>query len=113
MRRALEFTFHEAERRHAAPLAYAAGHDHSLQVFESPRGARYTLVSGMGSRSSAVGSNARTLFAHSNPLRPGFMEIDLLTNGAARLAVWEHDGEHANGVEVFSMTLAERGPGRR
>jgi hypothetical protein len=113
MRRSLKFTFGDAQKKGVAPLVYAAGHDHSLQVFDgSPHHTRYTLVSGMGSRSSDVGSNRRTLFAHSNPLEPGFMEIDFLRDGSARLAVWEHDGKHAEGVEVFSLLLAD-GPPRR
>src|SRR5690606_32767865 len=111
MRRSLQFTFGDAAEKGVAPLVYAAGHDHSLQVFDGGRThARYTLVSGMGSRSSDVGSNRRTLFAHSNPFAPGFMEIDFLKTGGARLAVWEHDGTHAEGVEVFSMMLADGPP---
>ncbi len=111
MRRMLEHAFDDAARRKAAPLVYAAGHDHSLQVFEARKGPRYTLVSGMGSRASAVGSNARTLFAHSNPFNPGFMEIDFLTDGSARLAVIEHDADKGpDGVEVFSKVLATRPP---
>jgi hypothetical protein len=105
MRRMLEKALDEAARRRAAPLAFAAGHDHDLQIFEARRGARLTLVSGMGSRASAVGSNARTLFAHSNPLHPGFMEVDFLADGGARLAVVEHDRDAPDGVEVFSMAF--------
>ena len=111
MRRSLQFTFGDAEKKGVAPLVYAAGHDHSLQVFDGePHHTRFTLVSGMGSRSSDVGSNRRTLFAHSTPFEPGFMEIDFLGDGSARLAVWEHDGKHAEGVEVFSLTLATGPP---
>jgi hypothetical protein len=64
----------------------------------------------MGSRVSAVGSNRRTIFAHSNPLQPGFMEIDFMRDGSARLAVWETDDERPEGVEVFSMLLADGKP---
>jgi hypothetical protein len=106
MRRMLEHTFKEAASSHAAPLVFAAGHDHNLQVFEGRNGPRYTLVSGMGSRASAVGSNSRTLFAHSAPFHMGFMEIEFLTDGRARLGVWESDRDKPNGVEVFSMPLA-------
>jgi hypothetical protein len=110
MRRALERTFREAGERQAAPLIYAAGHDHSLQLFEGRNGPRYTLVSGMGSRASDVGHNRRTLFAHSNPLHGGFMEIDFLTDGSARLAVWEVHGDHPDGLEVFATMVAKGGP---
>jgi hypothetical protein len=110
MRRSLERAFSAASREKAEPLVYAAGHDHNLQLFEGRNGPRFTLVSGMGSRVSAVGSNRRTIFAHSNPLQPGFMEIDFMTDGSARLAVWETDAERPEGVEVFSMLLADGKP---
>ena len=110
MRRSLERTFLAAQREEAEPLVYAAGHDHNLQLFQGRNGPRFTLVSGMGSRASAVGSNARTIFAHSNPFQPGFMEIDFLRDGSARLAVWETDDERPDGVEVFSMLLAKGKP---
>ena len=112
MRRALEHTFKEAAQHDAAPLVYAAGHDHNLQVFEGRNGPRYTLVSGMGTRAAAVGSNGRTLFAHSNPFQPGFMEIDLLRDGSARLAVIEHDADRPDGAETYSMLLAGPTPRR-
>jgi hypothetical protein len=107
MRVMLEHTFKEAARHHAEPLVYAAGHDHNLQVFEGRNGPRYSLVSGMGSRAAAVGSNRRTLFAHSAPFHMGFMEIEFLTDGRARLGVWESDRDKPNGVEVFAMPLVD------
>lgn len=111
MRNAIGFSLLEAQRRGATPLAYAAGHDHSLQVFEASQGARYLLVSGLGSRSRAsdVGSNRRTLFAHSNSAHPGFMEIDFLTDGSVRLAVLEWTDGDPDGAEVFSSYLAKPG----
>ena len=108
MRRMLEHALKEAASRKAAPLVFAAGHDHSLQIFEGRNGPRFTLVSGMGSRASEVGSNRRTLFAHTSPFHMGFMEIEFLTDGSARLGVWESDTKKPDGEEVFSMPLAER-----
>ncbi|NNL86196.1 MAG: hypothetical protein HKP27_11110, partial [Myxococcales bacterium] len=35
------------------PILYAAGHEHSLQLFREPLGPRYSLVSGLGSRAKA------------------------------------------------------------
>jgi hypothetical protein len=104
----------EAGRRHAAPLAYAAGHDHDLQVFESIVGPPYLLVSGLGSSSqaSAVGSNRRTLFAHSNTAHPGFIQIDFLDDGRVRMAVIEYTGPDSPPTEVYSTFLKpDRGPG--
>lgn len=107
MRNAVGFSLLEAEKSGAAPLVYAAGHDHSLQVFEGRKGARYLLVSGLGSHTHAseVGSNERTLFAHSNPAHAGFMQIDFLDDGRVRLAVIECDGDAPEGAEVYSREL--------
>jgi len=108
MRNALTVSFREAGRQGAAPLAYAAGHDHSLQVFKASHGTRAVLVSGMGSqaRASDVGSNDRTLFAHSNSAHAGFMEVDFLSDGRVRLGVIELADDHVEGAEVFSKYLA-------
>ena len=59
------------------PLAYAAGHEHSLQVFEGDPIASLLLVSGLGSqvKGTPVGDESRTLFAQS---KPGFMVLDVL-----------------------------------
>ena len=95
----------EAADRDAAPLAYAAGHDHGLQVFRSDIGPPFVLVSGFGSRgrASEVGSDSRTLFAHANADHPGFMQIDFLRDGSARLAVIEYAGDDLPPVEVYSI----------
>ena len=107
MRASLVAPMKEAARDNAAPLVFAAGHDHSLQVFESNEGPRFTLVSGLGSsvKASAVGSNRRTLFAHSSPLNPGFVQIDFARNGEVRLAVVEKTIAHEFGEEVYSRYL--------
>jgi hypothetical protein len=100
----------EAERQDAPTLVYAAGHDHSLQVFRTARGPRYTLVSGLGakSRTSEVGSTHNTLYAHANELHTGFMQVDFLRGGDVRLSVMESEGGKDDpGEEMFSMMLAE------
>lgn len=117
MRAAVLQPMMEAQKLQAAPLVYAAGHDHSLQVFRSARGPRVTLVSGLGSsaKASDVGRSRDTLFAHANPFRPGFMKIDFLRNGRVRLAIVQRTGDQAAGEEVFSMFVTgekERRPGR-
>ena len=114
LRTVLRRTMAESEKNGGPVLAYAAGHDHSLQVFRTPVGPRYTLVSGLGSasRASEVGATHNTLFAHSNALHAGFMQLDFLRNGDVRLSVIEADGTadgttEAAGGEVFSMMIAE------
>jgi hypothetical protein len=97
----------EAGERDAAPLAYVAGHDHSLQVFRSNVGPRYLMVSGLGSsvESSVVSDNSRTLFAHSNSNHPGFMQMDFLDDGRVRLAVIEYAGKDLPPYEMYSTFL--------
>ncbi len=79
------------------PLAYAAGHEHSLQVFEGDSVASLLLVSGLGSgvKGTPVGDDERTLFAQS---RPGFMVLDVMAEevllrvfvaGAEEAAYWK------------------------
>ena len=114
LRAILRTAMDDAERRGAPALVYAAGHDHSLQVFRTHPGPHYAVVSGFGaaSRASAVGAANNTLFAHANPLHPGFMQLDFLRSGAVRLSVIEVrdtqtiDGtEIVGGDEVFSFVL--------
>jgi hypothetical protein len=110
LRTALRKAMVEAEKRGAPALAYAAGHDHSLQVFKTPKGPRYTLVSGLGSssRASEVGATHNTLFAHANPQNPGFMQADFLKNGHVKLTVIEVDGTpEAGALEMFSMWMVD------
>ncbi|HYB98839.1 MAG TPA: hypothetical protein VEC57_06845 [Candidatus Limnocylindrales bacterium] len=114
LRAYLRLAMAEAEKKGAPALVYAAGHDHSLQVFRTHPGPHYALVSGLGARSraSAVGAANHTLFAHSSPDSPGFMQLDFLKDGTVRLSVIEVTGheitegtETVTGDEVFSMVL--------
>jgi hypothetical protein len=109
MRRAIAAAMAEAATTGAAPLLYAAGHDHSLQIFRGDHGVRYTLVSGFGSKvkSSEVRHDGGTLFAHADPAHPGFMQLDLLRNGRARLSVIEWAAETPKGIEVYSIALEQ------
>lgn len=109
MRAAILAPMIEASNAGFGPLLYAAGHDHSLQVFEGERGPRFTVVSGLGSslKASAVGRSRRTLFAHSSPLHPGFVMVDFYRDGTVRLSVIERTGDAPEGEEVFSKLLRE------
>lgn len=80
------------------PLAFAGGHEHSLQVL-SGQVVRFNIVSGSGfyGHSEPVGWKNETLFAAS---RDGFVVVDFLTDGRIRLAV-----VGVGGGEVFSMWL--------
>ena len=60
------------------PLVFAAGHDHSLQLFEADEVARMHIVSGAGStgKVSRVTDVAGTIFAHAVP---GFVVLDFVS----------------------------------
>jgi hypothetical protein len=111
MRSRLLETMSDAAADGAAPLVYAAGHEHGLQVFRSPTGPRYLVVSGLGSHRKAlpVGRDRDSLFAHSNADAPGFAKVDFLRDGRVRLAIVEATAGAPDGVEVWA-NLLETGP---
>ncbi len=86
----------------AAPLVYAAGHEHNLQVIKQ-KGAEYLLVSGTGfyGHASRTASSESTLFAR---VASGFMRLDVSPTGEVRLAVVVVDAS-GNAQEAFSKML--------
>jgi hypothetical protein len=80
MRRVLNWVFTRRK-----PLIYAAGHEHSLQVFRG-RTAQTLLVTGTGvaGHVSHVHTLPNTRFAVA---RGGFMRLDVLRDGRVRLGV--------------------------
>lgn len=102
MRDLLLEAMERAREAGAGPLVHAAGHEHSLQVFESDRGPRYLVVSGLGSREKAtpVRHGDGALFAHSHRDHPGFVTLDFLRDGRVRLGVVEWVDVAPGGVEV-------------
>lgn len=69
----------------APPLAYAAGHDHSLQVLSDPHlGAAIVSGAGYADHVDPVGRGDDTRFAAN---RSGFVRLDRLSDGRVRLAV--------------------------
>src|SRR2546428_2804195 len=84
------------------PLIYAAGHEHTLQVIAGTS-TRYVLVSGTGTfghidRVTALDS---TRFARS---ASGFMRVEVLRDGRARLGVIIVD-RAGNASEEFGLWL--------
>ncbi len=76
--------------RSARPIIFAAGHDHSLQLFEGVEGseAEFFVVSGRGAadKQSEIGHNESTLYAAEVP---GFMIVDFLSRDRIVLRVVE------------------------
>ncbi len=84
------------------PLIYASGHDHALQVIAGTS-ARYLLVSGAGTfgHLDRVTTLDSTRFARS---ASGFMRVEFLRDGRARLSVTVVDGA-GQGREEFALWL--------
>ena len=99
LRSALEGTFSVR-----APLIYAAGHEHSLEVIRRGPG-RYYLISGAGTEEheTAVGRGDSTAFSSS---RPGFMRVDVFAGNRVRLGVTVIDAERRP-REIFQAWLKE------
>lgn len=88
--------------RTVPPLAYAAGHEHNLQVIQR-KGAEYLIVSGTGfyGHTSRVAPDENTLYA---ARASGFVRLDLSPTGEVRLAVVIVDAS-GNTQEAFSKML--------
>jgi hypothetical protein len=86
------------------PLAYVAGHEHSLQVLEGAS-AEWLLVSGGGyfDHTTHIGWIKETRYAEA---RSGFMRVDALASGRVRLGVVTVN-EDGSSQESFSQWLVE------
>jgi hypothetical protein len=91
-----------AALRGRMPLAWASGHEHTLQVIESPEWGR-ALVSGAGIYGHVTHARAvnGTLYAAA---RPGFMRLDFLRDGRRRLGVIVVHAD-GRGEEAFARLL--------
>jgi hypothetical protein len=70
------------------PLVYAAGHDHSLQVFDGEElGAGYVLVSGAGSKLTEVGKYDALFAAGKQHREYGYMRLEFFSDGRVLLSV--------------------------
>ena len=76
-------------------IVAVAGHDHGLQALELPRGARFQIVSGAGSKLTAVGKGPDTLFKDAGR---GYFRIDFVLRQGRRL------------VRAYAIGTDERGP---
>jgi hypothetical protein len=89
--------------REHPPLAYAAGHDHNLQLLEADDFARIEIVSGAGARDrvSTVTNIPSTIFAHA---AEGFVVLDIgLRDGEEVVVV--RVVETAQETPVFEMGI--------
>jgi len=85
----------------SAPIA-AAGHEHTLQVFDDPDLPTWYLVSGSAAKLGPTGRNDDTIFKHA---ARGIMAIDFFTDGRVSVRVVEADENGSR--QVFALWLAE------
>lgn len=72
------------------PLAYAAGHDHTLQVLRGGRNVNYILVSGAGSPSKTECAVRMRESFYVTQHRAGFMRVDIMKGKGVLLRVFRY-----------------------
>jgi hypothetical protein len=80
------------------PLAFVAGHDHSLQVLKGGPAVRYILVSGAGSQSKLECTVRLRESYFVAPHRTGFMRLDIMRNKGVLLTVFQYGGSGTGGL---------------
>jgi hypothetical protein len=89
------------------PLAYVAGHDHSLQVLRGGRSTQYLLVSGAGSASKVSCAVSLRESHYTSPHRNGFMRLDVMRDRGVLLRVFRYTSSGTGGV-AYSRWLEPR-----
>jgi hypothetical protein len=102
LRDSLESAFSEH-----APLAYAAGHDHNLQVLRGGRHVGYVLVSGAGSYAKTKCAVKLRESYYTSQHRSGFMRLDILKERGALLRVYRYTSAGVGGL-AYSRWLEPR-----
>ncbi|MEM8893151.1 MAG: hypothetical protein AAGC88_01155 [Bacteroidota bacterium] len=82
---------------------HAAGHDHSLQLFQKNN--VHYIVSGSGSKTTHVKKNGKAEYAAS---KNGFVIVDYFDNGDIVSEYWTVDEKHPNGELALKKTLGNR-----
>lgn len=91
----------------APPLAYAAGHDHSLQILYGGENVKFILVSGAGSASKVSCAVRLRESYYTSPHRSGFMRLDILRNQGVLLRVYRFSGSGTGGL-AYSLWLENK-----
>ncbi len=88
----------------AAPAAAiaAAGHEHTLQVFDDPELPIWYLVSGSAAKLEPTGKSDDTIFKHA---APGIMAVDFFADGRVSVRVVEVSATGSK--QVFALWLDE------
>jgi hypothetical protein len=89
------------------PLAFVAGHDHSLQVLRGGNEVDYLLVSGAGAPSKVSCAVRLRESYYVSARSAGFMRLDIMRGKGVLLRVFRYPGR-STGALVYSRWLEER-----
>ena len=89
------------------PLAYAAGHDHTLQVLRGGRNVDYVLVTGAGSPSKTECAVKLRESYYVTQHRAGFMRVDVMKGKGVLLRVYRYPATRS-GALAYSRWLELR-----
>lgn len=80
------------------PLAYAAGHEHNLQVMKGGPSVKYLLVSGAGSVAKVACAVRLRESYYVSQHRAGFMRVDILRGKGVLLRVYHFPSKRKGGL---------------
>lgn len=89
------------------PLAFVAGHDHSLQVLRGGTEVDYLLVSGAGAPSKVSCAVRLRESYYVSARSAGFMRVDIMKGKGVLLRVFRYPGR-STGALVYSRWLEDR-----
>jgi hypothetical protein len=89
------------------PIAFAAGHDHSLQVLRGGEEVDYLLVSGAGAPSKVSCAVRMRESYYVSARSAGFMRLDIMKGKGVLLRVFRYPGR-STGALVYSRWLEPR-----
>lgn len=90
------------------PLAFVAGHDHTLQVLRGGRNVDYLLVSGAGSAGKTECAVRLRESYYVSQHHAGFMRVDIMKGKGVLLRVFRYPGTAHSGALAYSRWLELR-----
>jgi hypothetical protein len=90
------------------PLAFVAGHDHTLQVLRGGRNVDYMLVSGAGSAGKTECAVRLRESYYVSQHHAGFMRVDIMKGKGVLLRVFRYPGPKHSGALAYSRWLELR-----